>query len=626
MTAETKDYTALLASIQAHETLHATAVKDSESLAKKISLGRLITFLSGVVVGSAGCTSDSTPMLGFAALLGLIFVGLVGWHARIIDKKRLRQARRDIYARHLERLADGWQDHPDDGSDHLEPGHPYARDIDLVGPASLFQRIDVSHTKQGAETLVQWLGGLRGDAPTIEARQDAVLELRDQESFREDLEAAAARAQGDAKLDPKGFLSFLRKEPYFRSRTLMKVLIHLSPVTVLSVYVLAELGHLPWDAAWAALGLQVILSMLSAGAAAEAFDLISARKGYLEAFRELLICVEKGQFQSQLLQGLQKRLLANNVPPTAYLKRLDRWASLSEMRKQFPLNLVANWLLLWDLHVLLRLELWIEDVGPDLEDAFAALGELEALASLATLAALEPATCRPVIAAADAPLQLADLAHPLLVFPSRVANDVALQGPKSALVVTGSNMAGKSTLLRAIGLNVAVGLAGGMVSASKAQIPWVRLRASMRAEDSLQEGSSYFHAELAKLRSVTSDAEESPRVLFLLDELLRGTNARARHLGARAILLHLLRRGASGLVATHDAALGALESHAEADVENVHFTDVMRGEEMTFDYRLRSGIVKTSNALYLLRQAGVDVEDVDMPPLAPGVPEEQTPS
>jgi DNA mismatch repair ATPase MutS len=224
----------------------------------------------------------------------------------------------------------------------------------------------------------------------------------------------------------------------------------------------------------------------------------------------------------------------------------------------------------------------------------------------------------PSIGGEEGALDAEALVHPLLTSQTRVPNDVTLPGQGSALIVTGSNMAGKSTLLRAVGLNIALGLAGGPVTARRFRLPLVRLRASMRADDSLQSGASYFHAELQKLRRVTDHAEDDPPVFFLLDELLRGTNARARHLGARAILMHLLERRASGLVATHDVALASLADEYPKRVINVHFTDVMREGEMIFDYRLRPGVVKTSNALRLLRQAGIDVpEDDQLPAQAP---------
>jgi DNA mismatch repair ATPase MutS len=247
-------------------------------------------------------------------------------------------------------------------------------------------------------------------------------------------------------------------------------------------------------------------------------------------------------------------------------------------------------------------------VGPECERWFAAVGKLELLASLATLRHVDPLTCYPTLRAPGGAIQVRALAHPLLPTTARVANDVEVGGPGHVLIVTGSNMAGKSTLLRALGLNVALALAGGPVCAAEMTLPLVRLRASMRIDDSLQRGASYFHAELSRLRMVVAELDHGAPVLFLLDELLRGTNAKARHQGARAVILHLLGRGALGVVATHDIALSALAEELPNRAHNVHFTDVFEQGEMRFDYKLREGVVKTSNALRLLRLAGIDVE------------------
>jgi DNA mismatch repair ATPase MutS len=285
---------------------------------------------------------------------------------------------------------------------------------------------------------------------------------------------------------------------------------------------------------------------------------------------------------------------------------------MAQLRTQGPVYLVVNVLTLWDLHCLRGIEGWLTRVGPSTERWFAAIGELEMLCSLATLRHEDPGTTFPEIDEnGDAGLSCVGIAHPLLKPDSRVENDLSLPGAGSVAIVTGSNMAGKSTLLRAVGLNTALALAGGPVCARAFRLPIVRLRASMRVEDDLQRGASYFHAELEKLKSIIASLDRSPRVLFLLDELLRGTNARARSQGARAVVEHLIQRGALGLVATHDVALSDLEAEHPGRAHNCHFTDVFEHGEMRFDYRLRPGPVRTSNALRLLAMAGVDVPNAD---------------
>ncbi|MEO0326505.1 MAG: DNA mismatch repair protein MutS, partial [Myxococcota bacterium] len=378
-------------------------------------------------------------------------------------------------------------------------------------------------------------------------------------------------------------------------------------------------GRLPLPVAAGLVALQTLVAWRLGGHALEAFQLVAARRGYVEAFRTMLEAVETRRFESATLTALRERMHVAGAPPSAYLARLDRWAGLAELYTQFLLHFVVNLAVLWDLQVLLRLERWNAEVREGLEGAFDALAELEALASLATLFDQDPAARFPDLPHEPTPLRAEALAHPLLPPAERVANDVALPGLPGALIVTGSNMAGKSTLLRAVGLNLALAFAGGPVTASAFVTSRVRLRASMRAHDSLQRGASYFRAELEKLRSVVDGAEAEPPLFFLLDELLRGTNARARHLGARAVLSHLLDRGALGLAATHDVALAKL-SDERPGVKNVHFTDVLDAEgEMIFDYRLRAGVVRTSNALRLLALAGIAVPDDD------GLPEAKDP-
>ena len=466
------------------------------------------------------------------------------------------------------------------------------------------QRIDVSHTVAGETTLAAWLGKA-ASLDTIAQRQSAVVELAADLDFRESLEASATRVQGNERIDPTPFLKFVERAPLVSTPLLMAI--YIVPAATAAIGLAVYLGLMPRLVLIAAASVQVLLALAYARRAIDAFQLVAARRGYVEALRAMFVVVEEHEFESELLRSLQKRLELGGRPPSAYMARLDRWAGLAEFHTQFPIHFFVNLATFWDLHVLWRLERWVSDVGRGLDDAFAALAELEALCGLATLAATDPNTCVPELKAEPTPLRAEQLAHPLLNPEQRVANDLDMKSQVSALIITGSNMAGKSTLLRAVGLNMALALAGGPVVARTMRFSPVRLRASMRIDDSLQKGASYFHAELTKLRAVVGDASASPPVFFLLDELLRGTNARARHIGARAVLAHLLDRGASGLAATHDIALAKLESEQPERVRNVHFTDVMQGDEMTFDYKLRPGVVKTSNALRLLSLAGVEV-------------------
>lgn len=605
--------------LEVHTTREAAAAAEAaahERRANGVSLLRLALFLAAAVAGGTAVLEHSlvVGVVGIAA--SLAFFAAVAWHARIHARRDAAEARRQVHARHLARLTGRFTELPFT-AELLPATHPYARDLDLVGPGSLVQRLDVTHTTRGESLLAAWLGA-PASPETIAARQACVRELADRVDFRERLEVAAALApaartargtQAAQKLDPRPFLVFSAMPRVFAKRAWLVPLLYVMPIVSLVCVALASLGLAPGFVWMAPVLVNLALNFATAAEVRASLDLVAARRGFGEAFAEMFAALEGEPFEAEALRALRDRARIAGEPPSRHLRVLDRWAGFAELRAQFPLHLAANHLLLWDLQCLLRLERWADRVGTNAAQWFDVLGEFEALASLATLAHQDPSATFPAIEAPGAPLAIEGLAHPLLPPADRVVNDVSLGGSGSALVVTGSNMAGKSTLLRAVGLNVALALAGGPVTARAFRLPPVRLRASMRADDSLQGGSSYFHAELTRLRGVVADADAAPPVFFLLDELLRGTNASARHLGARAIVLHLLARGGSGLVATHDVALATLEDELAGRVRNAHFTDVVRDGEMVFDYRLRPGVVRTSNALRLLRMAGIDVPD-----------------
>ncbi len=586
-----------------------------EAVANRYSLARLLSFVGGAVLIANGVVQRA--QLG-AHPLAQIASGLVFWlgfavavvlHARTITAQTRTRTRRQVHTRHALRLSGAFAQLPFDGAALLPRDHPYARDIDLVGHASLFQRIEVTHTRDGERTLASWLGRA-APAEVIALRQAAVRELRARPEFREDLEAAAGMP-GEHKLDPSGVEVLARLPAVFAERAWLRAVVVILPVCTVSLALASSFGLSPGGLWLLPSACQLALLGLFAKPAHRAIDVIAAKLPVFEAFEQLLLLVERSRFESPQLIALSQRIAIDGQPPSSHLARLSRWAGFAELRQNPIFHIVANAFVLWDLQVLWGIERFVRDVGARSGEWFAALGELEALASLATLAADDPGAVFPEVVPADEGFAAVGIGHPLLLPSARVENDLALRGPGTALVVTGSNMAGKSTLLRSVGQNLALALCGGPVIAEQMRVPLLRLRASMRAEDSLESGASYFHAELEKLKTVVADAEAAPPIFFLLDELLRGTNARARHLGGKAVLMHLIERRGTGLCATHDIELAGLEHQYPERIANVHFTDVVVDGEMRFDYKLRPGIVRTSNALRLLAMAGIDVPEQD---------------
>jgi hypothetical protein len=573
----------------------------------RFSVAQLLFFLGAAVVGGAGLfNGDPATSWGGGALFAA-FVVLRVVQGRFVTREQRAAVRRDIHARHALRLGGRWRELPAKGDDRFLPEHPYASDLDLHGEGSLLQRYDVTHTEDGAATLARWLAG-PADVPSIQARQAAVAELAPDVTLRQELEAAVLDTRRE-HLDPRPFLELMEQKGVIEEAPWLRFVAPTLPTLMIGLYFAGSFALVPAWAWYLPLAAQIVLVQLTDAGSARVFAALGSRRGFVLAFRQLFRTVEEASFEAPLLRRLQERLGTGDARPSVQLGRLDRWVAWYEMREQGLLHIVLNRLLLWDLNCLVGIEAWIARVGRQSDDWYVALGQIEALASLATLLDHDPASRLPEIADDGGALEAEGLVHPLLPVLGRVANDLRLPGPGSGIIVTGSNMAGKSTLLRALGVNVALALSGGPVTASHFRVPRVRLRASMRIADSLQDGASYFQAELQRLRTVVEEAEAAPPILFLLDELLRGTNARARHVGAKAVVEHLLSRGALGLVATHDIALSRLEETHPGRVENRHFTDVIADGEMTFDYRLRAGVVRTSNALRLLAEVGIDVED-----------------
>ena len=600
-----------------HAALHTRFASEAtrlEAASQRLSLARLASFIAAIALLATGGSQGSMLWLGAGGLVLLAFAALVARHLRLVTAIRRARVRAEVHERHVKRAGHGWIDLPSPASSAIPKDHDYAFDLDLTGHASLLSRIDTTRTLAGERTLLRWLLA-PSDVVSLKARQRAVEELAPRVELRQELEAEARAAGGNEKLDPARFFEFLKRSPALHGKPAMILTIHLLPLTTLTLLVLARVGLVGYGPFAISLGLSALVAVLTSGVASEAFDQVAARRGYVEAFGGALKVAENAEFEAPLNRELQQRLQVDARPASHALSRLDRWAGLSELKTQFPIHFFVNLALLWDLHVLYHLERFAADVGEGLPNALEALGELEALAALATLRHVDPDASMPELVP-DGALEAEGLAHPLLAAGQRVANDLRLPGPGSTLLVTGSNMAGKSTLLRALGLDLCLALAGGPVIASRMRVPPLRLRSSMRVTDSLEEGSSYFRAELESMRRVIAEADQAPPIFFLLDELLRGTNEEARHRGARAVVEHLLDHGAFGLVATHDVNLAVLEQERPGKVENRHFTDVVFDGEMRFDYLLRPGVVRSSNALRLLAEIGVSV---------PGAPEPSEP-
>ena len=386
--------------------------------------------------------------------------------------------------------------------------------------------------------------------------------------------------------------------------TRLRVGMILLTATVLAIVALWVVGWLPLPVMAAAVAVQVLTRWRARGRVLEAERAVAGHGPDLEMLAAVLDRFEREPVTSPLLAGLHKELVTGDRRPSQVVRRLRVLVDLFDSRRNQFFAPVAL-LTMWEVHCALAIEAWRARHGRSVDAWLAAVGQLEALCSLAGFAWEHPADVYPELDAPGTQFEAWALGHPLIPEVRCIRNDVAIGGATRVLIVSGSNMSGKSTLLRSVGTNVVLALAGAPVRARALRLSRLSVGATLRIRDSLQEGTSRFYAELVRLRDLVRIADGPVPLLFLLDEILHGTNSHDRRLGAAAVVSGLVERGAIGLVTTHDLALSEVTSDPAVRAANVHFEDRLEDGQMIFDYRVRPGVVRTSNALALMRTLGL---------------------
>jgi hypothetical protein len=530
------------------------------------------------------------------------FLVLVVVHARVLYRNERASRARDLYRRGLARLEGRWAGVGSDGARFLND-HPYARDLDLFGPASLFQLVNAAHTEAGEETLADWLR-TPAAVDEIGGRQEAVRELAPLIDFREGLAIVAAETHVGRTSALARWAAQTPLGLSWATAALFAVCGALTGVLVTA----ALLGRIPASIALAWALVQVVVAARWRRVVAEAVRRVDAPSDDLGLFRELLETIEDVRFSAPRLVALHEQLVEGGTRPSRHIARLESLVSLLNQCEHNPYFRALAAPLLIRFQVAVAIDRWHASHARALGRWLVVVGELEALVSFANHAFERPLDPMPSIEAGGPLLDAAGIAHPLLPEEKAVRNDIALGGSGSrVLIVSGSNMSGKSTLLRAAGVNTVLALAGAPVRATRMRLSPLAIGATLRIEDSLQEGHSRFFTEILRVRSIVELARGPVPVLFLLDEILHGTNSYDRRIGAEAIVRALVEAGAVGLVTTHDLALTELVSRLGAPAANVHFEDRIENGRIVFDYRMRAGVVQRSNALALMRTIGLDV-------------------
>lgn len=538
-------------------------------------------------------------------MLGLVlFIYLDIRHRSIINSRDFTTLLKNINDQSIGRFNGLWQDFQDNGAEFRDDAHPYASDLDIFGPGSLFQWMNTTRTYLGRQKLRRILTDAPETISVIRQRQTAIAELATSLRWRQWFQAHGTAVSNQMR-DPDFLFTWVNERHPFWLETPVIFTLRLLPAITISLIGIYFLTHrIPSYIPLLALIIQ--FGLLKIGSAKRTVILRKAGEyeKNLQIYADLIRHILNKDFQTDHLRRLKKKLYNRaNKSADSQLKSLSKIVDSIANRNNAYFAII-NIIMLWDYQWLIALERWKKISGEYLKDWLETVAEFEALASLATIAYDHPEWAWPVLTPGNPFVSAEKLAHPLLPEADRISNPLHIGAETSVYVITGSNMSGKSTYLRTAGINLALAYAGAPVCAASFRCTLFNIHSCMRIGDNLAKNISTFYAEILRIKSIVESSAGERPVFFLLDEVFKGTNSLDRHTGAKMLIKKLIQNGAVGLVSTHDLELGELEKELSS-VKNGHFREHYHNNHLHFDYRLHPGISNTRNALYLMKAAGV---------------------
>lgn len=566
-----------------------------------VTLAKVLVFLCTVYLIYLLFTSGGIMILIFLLLAIAAFLGLTVLDSALLT--RIWKHERFISCCQTEiRYLNNDISQLDTGHIYVDAAHPYANDLDIFGPDSLFQHVNRSVTCKGADLLAGWLLTPCLDVDKIKERQQAVAELAGQPEWGLQFRALGTIFKTSAS-DPK-MMERWTGEPLLDRSQLWYGLICVSGAITILGWILNIAGMIPYQ-------IPLILSvaqLLYVGAYLKKINRIYSRlDSFIRALSNyfyLVKWISDSDFESSGLKAVQSRFTSDNMQALTAFGQLKKLLSNFDQRNNVLVTFVLNSLYMRDFHLVVKLEKWRRLYGDEVGRWIDAVSETDALVGMATYRYNHPSYTFPELSDQTL-LEASDLGHPLLNTGVPVTNDFEVKSLHDLYIVTGANMAGKSTFLRMVGVNIVLALSGNVVFSRKLQIRPMQLFTSMRTTDNLAKGTSYFHAELLRLQQLVGMASQSERLFIILDEMLKGTNSQDKLNGSLKFLIKLLNYPVAGLVATHDLSLGDLALTYPSHFRNVCFEITHEGKDIVYDYKLKNGVSKNMNASILLEQLGL---------------------
>lgn len=568
-----------------------------------IATVRLLVFVAFVIVFILFANYKMGSELGLSVLLFPFVFGLiVKSHQKIKYQRQHAKFLKEINEREI-LIYDGKLKELEEGKEYLDKNHPYANDLDIFGSNSIFQLINRTTTKGGKDTVANWL--LSGaDKQEILERQEASIELSEKIDWRQDFEARGMHFEMQQTNSDLLIDWIKRKSPVPFP---FKIAAYIMPIVIIISMLLNAFTAWPFFMTLIFLAISGFVLNRFQDQLTKLTESVIKHISVLGAYSTLIAKLEETDFESKKLKSIKSSVIHDKYKASESIQRLYKILDFLNARSNF-FYMIIDVILLFDLHIIFLAENWKKKNEADVANWFKAISEMEAISSLAAYHNSNPDYIKPTIAEEEFHIEALSLGHPLIKKHERRSNDYVLSGKGSISIITGSNMSGKSTFLRTLGVNLILAQAGAVVCAKTFNFSLVQLFTSMRTQDNLEEHVSSFYAELQRIKDLLGLVEKKMPVLYMLDEILKGTNSHDRHIGAVSLAKQLTNTNSFGLISTHDLALGDL-ANSMSNISNYSFNSVVEGEEIIFPYKLDKSICKSFNASKLMEKIGIKIDE-----------------
>lgn len=582
--------------------------KESKSLTKTyniLGILRLIVFILAAFFTYAVWKLGFNLIYGICLAISYVaFIILVVYHKNISDKLQYAKGMIGINKNYIDRTNGKWVNFKDCGEEFIDRNHPYSFDLDIVGNKSLFQLINTTNTFIGREKLSKSLLNPDFNIEIIKKRQDAIKELSSKLAFCQSIENSAYRDREKLQ-NPTFLFEYGNEKKKIINKGFIKRILYILPIITvpISLALILFKGTLGFKLAFLIIAIQLLIWVMGLNKINESFYEISKFKSGFDGYYNLLKLIENEEFKSELLKELKEKLFETGNQSLKGMKDLNKIMNKINLRFNTFFMLPLNGIFLWDYQCIFHLESWNEKYGDNIEMWLSLIGELESLISFSVLMHINDNITMCEINDKSLKIKAINLGHPLINSSIRVCNDLNMDD--EIFVITGSNMSGKTTFLRTIGINLVLAYNGAPVCAKNMVASKVQIYTSMRISDDLKNGVSTFYAELVRIKQIIDYSNKNSKMIFLIDEIFRGTNSVDRITGAKNVLANLNKLGAIGLITTHDLELCALETKNR--IKNFHFAEHYNENKILFDYKLKSGRSTSTNAKYLMKMIGINI-------------------